>query len=58
MLLVLPNQQRVRNRLKSDWNRYFWLLHVRPALLASASQDAYQALRDYLNGLLHPSLAD
>ena len=26
--------------------------------MTSASQDAYQALRDYLNGLLYPSLAD
>ena len=24
----------------------------------SSSRDAYQALRDYLNALLHPSLAD
>ena len=26
--------------------------------MTSSSQAAYQALRDYLNGLLHPSLAD
>jgi hypothetical protein len=26
--------------------------------MTSCSQAAYQALRDYLNGLLHPSLAD
>lgn len=26
--------------------------------MTSASQDAYQALRDYLNGLLHSCLAD
>jgi len=26
--------------------------------MTSSSQDAYQALRDYLNGLLHPSLTD
>ena len=26
--------------------------------MTSSSQDAYQALRDYLNGLLNPSLAD
>ena len=26
--------------------------------MTSSPQDAYQALREYLNGLLHPSLAD
>lgn len=26
--------------------------------MTSVSQEAYQALRDYLNGLIHPSLAD
>ena len=26
--------------------------------MTSSSQDAYQALRDYLNGLLNPALAD
>lgn len=26
--------------------------------MISTGQEAYQALRDYLNGLLHPSLAD
>ena len=26
--------------------------------MTSSSQDAYQALRDYLNGLLNPALGD